>query len=241
MTCPGRGAELERLFSGELEGPEAAALRQHVNGCPLCRAYYDRLSHVASTVENRSVPAFAVETLERRLMARLGVEDRSSPSVSVLVPPRRKMWRPVIGFAAAAAIAAVIIPWAFSDRGDSGGFTARSGGGASVPFPVKAFCIQAGKVSREAISGGQLWCPTGGAVQLVVTAAEPVSVKVTVETAGGETLEPGGDIQVPAGTDISLPVSIPSSETWLSGPAVMKVTVRGRSGQGAEHQLTIVP
>src|SRR5687767_5934344 len=114
MSCSGLGSQLDRLFSGELEGPEALALREHVNGCAICRAYYDQLSHVASTVENRTVPAFAADMLEKRLMARLGVvRQPSQPSepapVAVLAEARRrKRWAPVVGLAAAAAIAAIV-------------------------------------------------------------------------------------------------------------------------------------
>jgi hypothetical protein len=244
MSCPGRGAELDRLFSGELEGLEALSLREHVNACALCRAYYDRLSHVASTMENRTVPAFAAEALEGRLMARLGVASRPSrpeaPVVALTALQRRRRWPQVVSLAAAAAIAAIVLP-RIASRPQEGEFTARSGRGGRSAFALKAFCIREGRVSAETIPGGKLPCPAGGAVQLAVTSAEPVTVGVKVQTAAGEALEPGGAIQVPAGTDIALPVSIPSSADWLSAPATMMVTVRGRSGRSEDYQLTVAP
>jgi len=90
-----------QLAAGDVAEREAAGLREHASGCAACGA---RLAESQALIAALSRPALAADP--RRVQALMRAVDAS--------PPRRlPLWVPL---AAAAVVAAVIVPFALRDR-----------------------------------------------------------------------------------------------------------------------------
>lgn len=144
MTAGGHAQwkdEIAAYLVGALEPGEAAELERHVAGCPDCRADLRHLSPAAELL-----PA-SVEAVEPppELRARLIEQTRTEAAQAGPAPERRmpfvrrmrrSAWRPAVGLAAVALIAATVAGYAL--RGDD-----PSGGQATTVLAGKAPAVTA--------------------------------------------------------------------------------------------------
>jgi hypothetical protein len=160
MSCDARTfpAEIDRLFTGELEAREKRSLREHLAGCASCRAYYSRLS----AVQRRLSPD---EPLGRGLLDGDDLIARFSGTSA----RRRLPW--IVGSFGALAAAAIVLlalrPPALQERG---------GTSPTHVLGARAFCLSALAEGRHEVAGSaaldpapgaaSLRCPLGGALQL---------------------------------------------------------------------------
>ncbi|WNG43411.1 hypothetical protein F0U60_04345 [Archangium minus] len=248
--CADRQAKqaLEALFRGELDGEGFTRLRSHAAGCDECREAYDKLSRVESSLEQRVLPAYREQLLEKELFARLGAATKPAPARAP-VPERKRSWPTffipaAVGLAVAGVAMVLVVPelgtrepeW--QSRGAETGTTA---------WGLRAFCVGAdGGVRGEARPGGTLVCGEGDAVQFSYTAPEAASLSVEAVSAEGEPLQffpqEGPSEKVAAGVDMLLPYSTPVQGGWLSGPLEVRATFKDPKGRAlSQTKLTLSP
>ncbi len=244
---------LRALFHGELDAEGFTWLRTHAATCADCREAYDRLSRVESSLEQRALTENRQALLQDALFARLGASTAAAARTPVRAAPpaeRFTFFRPwmgaSLGFAAAAAVALVVVVPRLKQDTAAPEWQARSAQPGSA-WGVRAFCIGVdGKVRGEALPGGTLACPEGGAVQFSYTAPEGARLTIEAPSASGEPLRffpsEGPAAEVAPGVDVPLPFSTPVQGGWLSGN--LDVRARFTDAQGkplGETRLTLTP
>jgi len=240
-ACADRIAKLDALFVGDLPAREVDELRAHLAGCDGCRAYHDRLWRAEAALEGRAMPARAMADLERRLLAQVKGKDRAPWPERFRGFWAERRWLQVgapLAVATALALLVVVVPRHQPDDP----FRARSGG-TGPAFGVRAYCIgPAAAVTGEARPGEQRACPEGSAIQLSVTAPEPVLVTATARGEAGEPQDLAQRVPMGPGVDAPLPFSTPSRKAWLSGPTRLTVRFESAAGQVlAERELRLSP
>jgi len=234
VNCEAARGAMERQFAGELAPEAHAELRAHLETCPSCREFYERLARVDAALERGGLSEQRLEALEGRLLSR--VAPASAPAAGAPSKPKRAAW---VAALAAVVVLAVAVPLWRATRDDT--FTPRGQGGET--WGVRAFCVAAGKqVTAEALPGGTLRCAQGSTVQFTYTAPRGALLSIALESTGQRFFpSEGAQAEVEAGTDVALPLSTPIGE-WLKGP--QRVTARFTDSAGgtlAESTLTLTP
>jgi len=113
-TCAPFEADLSALVDGELDPGREAEVREHLSGCAACRERLEALCDVDLALASIAVPPVPAGLRERlgeriaRDAAAPDGRDASRPApVRPRAPrrPRRRLWRPALGAALAAAAA----------------------------------------------------------------------------------------------------------------------------------------
>ena len=115
-TCRQAQNLLQEELSGRLAAPEGERLTAHLGACRRCEARAARL-RAAVGVLRQAPPPVPPEDLARRIRAAAHEALRPAPTL-VTVPQR--VWRPAPAWAAAAALAAVVLAvtlWTYSNSG----------------------------------------------------------------------------------------------------------------------------
>ncbi len=231
MTCEAARAAMEDQFAGEIAPQQAEHLREHLKTCEVCRERYDRLARVDVVLSKGGLSEQRMDALQARILG-------TKAATSLAAPVLRQVSRGWVTLLAAAAVLVVVaIPswWVLRDDG----FTPRGGG---TSWGVRAFCVNEGKVTGEALAGGTLTCPAGSIVQFTYTAPEAAQLSITLDGTDQRFFPAeAARAEVKAGIDVSLPTSTPVGE-WLTGP--QRVTARFTDAHGAtlaESTLTVTP
>ena len=235
MNCEGARAAMEEQFAGEPLGERAAQLRVHLETCAPCRERYDRLARVDLSTERGGLSEQRMDALQARIPGLSSVTSISpTPPVT-----RRSGWS--TSFAAAAVmvlVTAIAIPLWRATR-DEDAFTPRGGG---TSWGVRAFCVNEGRVTGEALPGGILKCGQGSVVQFTYTAPKAAQLSIALEGSGQRFFPADSErATVGSGIDVPLPQSTPVG-AWLTGP--QKVTAHFTDTAGAplfESSVTITP
>lgn len=246
MTCKNHEAKaaLRALFLGELKADSHLRLREHAATCEECRAEYERLSRVESSLEKRVLPKGREALLEAQLMARVQAAERAA------APERRSFWDwwkvalPAVAVAAVAMF--VVLPRGGGQKPTDGEWGTRKGS-TETAYGVRAFCVSAeGKVQGEALPGGKLACPEGASVQFSYTAPEGARLSVAAKSPSGEVLQffprEGEAAPVTPGVDVPLSYSTPVQGGWLSAPLEVHARFTDEKGRAlGETQVVLTP
>lgn len=104
-TCEKMQELISRLLDGDLDREERAALEEHVQSCPECRAVYEAFSAVSASLKNdlEEPP----ESLRESVMAEIRREE--------IRKKNRRPWRAVLS---AAAVAVLVLGLRFATGGE---------------------------------------------------------------------------------------------------------------------------
>ena len=126
MTCEQARARLGELVDGELPAELATELREHVAGCPDCRAEYESLERLAAALARppkAAVPPDLWQAIERRLEG----PSAPGPAPGPAVRPRAWSFRTLRSPLAAAAVIVVGIALGWLMLGGPGQSAAHAG------------------------------------------------------------------------------------------------------------------
>ncbi len=235
MNCEAARAAMEEQFAGEELCERAEQLRVHLQTCTTCTERYDRLARVDLSLERGGLSEQRMDVLQARILGKSSVASIAPP------PPvaRRSGWSTLLAAAAVMVlVTAIAIPLWRSTRDDDA-FTPRGGG---TSWGVRAFCVNGGRVTAEALPGGTLKCGPGSVVQFTYTAPQAAQLSIALEGSGQRFFPADTErATVTSGIDVPLPQSTPVGD-WLAGP--QRVTARFTDAAGAplvESTVTITP
>ncbi|MFT3711010.1 MAG: anti-sigma factor [Archangium sp.] len=228
MSCAERRSEIDREFTGE--AVDAVSLAQHLETCPACREYREKLANVDTALEKGGIGEGRQNSIEARLFARLNVP---APKPRAPTPePRPRNRAALYGLM---ALAAAVLVFFLFPRDPKDDFAPR--GVKGDVFGVRAFCVQGMTVVAEARAGQELVCADGHVIQLTYTT--PTTGFLSIELDGQEQLTPAVTRwQVDAGIDQPLSFSTPVGD-WLSRTRTVTARFRDAKGAEVESSLTI--
>ena len=238
MNCTDKWAHdaLDRLFVGDMEGPDFERLRKHAASCESCSEQYDRVSRADAKLSHSEVlSSERLALLQRAVLDRAELKNEAERAAH----GKQRWWMPALGFAMAAAVAVAI---AYVPKDDASDYQARGKNvtATNSAFGIRAFCLDRGGLRGEALPGGKLKCPPGSTLQLTYTAPKAADLSISVD--GNLPLFPqaGGTTKVVSGVDVPLDFSTPISAEWLSKPAQVKATFT-EDGKTVESVITVEP
>jgi hypothetical protein len=155
MSCP--RPEISLMFTGELRHANQTALRDHVRGCKVCRAQYDRFGEAMVIFEGQTLPHATTQHL---------VETFESERTM-----RRWPW------AIAAAVLLSALAWQATGDLQAPSPTLLARGGTAPMADLRVFCINPDgnqpAVVASARSGGVIRCPADHHLQFAVSTDAP--------------------------------------------------------------------
>ncbi len=233
MNCEAARAAMEDQFAGEIAPEQAGHLREHLATCEGCRERYDRLARVDLVFSKGALSEQRMDALQARILGPKAVSAVAAPP-----PLVRRGWTTLLAAAAVVVVVSAMAITAWRASRDDG-FTPRGGG---TSWGVRAFCVNEGKVTGEALAGGTLTCPSGSILQFTYTAPEAAKLSIALDGTDQRFFPADSALAlVKAGIDVPLPTSTPVGE-WLTGP--QRVTARFTDASGAtlaQSTLTVTP
>lgn len=219
---------LDRLFVGDIEGPEFERLQKHAASCQSCSSQYDRISRADGKLSRTdALSPGRLALLQRGVLDRAELKNEQERAAK----GERRWWMPALGFAMAAAVAVGI---AYVPKTDDGQYQAR-GNNTNAAFGIRAFCVRGPKVIAEALPGGTLKCAPGNSLQLTYTA--PKASTLRVDVGSNSMLSPRA---VVSGADVPLDFSTPVTTEWLNGPTPVTATF-DVDGKPAQSTVIVAP
>jgi anti-sigma-K factor RskA len=128
--------DLAAYMLGALERDEAAEFERHLEGCERCREEMGWLEPAVQTLPEAVERQEPPPQLRQTLMAEVRADVREAEARSVPARPRRRLLKPVVGFAVVALLVAGVVGYEVgnggSDRGGGASTVERQVGGLSV-------------------------------------------------------------------------------------------------------------
>ena len=231
LTHEAARAYIAREQSGTaLTGEQAVALRSHVRDCADCRRVYERYVSAERLLSEAEPPALSPAQLAR-------VEDRL---FSAGPPPARRGGLVLGGFAAAAALAGVLLMPRSETLQARGAATVDALPGASVRV-LRVDRFASGELALRELAATD---PVAEDTKVVVLAACPVEdcrVAVSVVTADGRErrfIDADRLSSTSAPVRLDEPASFPAA--WPAGRAEVRAAFRTQDGRQTVRTLPLV-